>query len=118
MSSQKANFGKLLRKTRAEAGFSMGQLARDLAVNVSYVSDVERGVRAPFTKENIIRAAKFLGVDSRPLLAAGAASRGVFELKATGVTETARRVGAALMRGWPELSEDQLKQISRIIEEE
>lgn len=95
----------------------MGELARHLDVNVSYVSDVERGIRAPFTKENILKAAAFLGFDSTPLLASGAASRGVFELDASAVTEQARHVGAALMRGWPDLTDEQLQRIGIIIEE-
>src|SRR5580700_8545048 len=62
VSFMKNRFGNLLRKLRIESGRSIGEVARHLEVSTVYISDVERGVRAPLTAERILRAAQFLGV--------------------------------------------------------
>lgn len=109
-----AKFGRLLRALRTKAGKTMGDLARHLHVSVSYVSDVERGARAPFVQGKILLVARFLGADANPLLIAAAQTRGAFELDAN-VNARAREVGAALTRTWSDLSEEQLDKISRIV---
>jgi hypothetical protein len=48
-------------------------------------------------------------------LLAAAKVRGAFELDATGVSGKARQVGAALMRGWADLDEDDLDKIAQIM---
>lgn len=93
----------------------MSEVALRLEVSVVYVSDVERGNRAPLTPERILRTAHFLGVDPEPLLIAAARSRGAFELDATRVSGKAREVGAALMRGWKDLNDEDLEKIARIV---
>lgn len=109
-------FGRLLRRLREDAGKSMGQLARHLEVSVTFISDVERGTRAPLTKSKILNAAQFLHIDPDPLLAAAAEYHGAIELALTEhTTRKAREVGAALMRGWEELSEEQLEGIERVL---
>jgi transcriptional regulator with XRE-family HTH domain len=110
-----AKFGGLITKARSAAGKTMGELARALGVSVPYVSDVENSNRAPFTKERILTAAAFLNTDPNPLLAAAATERGAYELEATQVTPKARTVGAALARGWRDLSEDDLDRIYEIV---
>lgn len=114
--ANRKEFGRLLRRLRTGAERSMGQLARHLDISVSFLSDVERGIRAPLMNERIEEAAGYLGVDSTELLDAAARSRGVFELKVNVGGDDARRVGAALMRGWP-LDEDKIERIRKIIEE-
>ena len=108
-------FGELLRKERSRAGMSMGDLARKLGVSVPYVSDVERGNRAPFSTERTLHAAEAIGIDSNVLLVAASRDRGAFELQTKGVSSRAREVGAALARGWSDLTEEQLEQIARIL---
>ena len=109
------SFGGLLKETRTAAKKSMGELARHLSVSVPYVSDVEQGSRTPLTKERIMAAARFLGADPTPLLEAAAKERGTYELEANTVTPTARRVGAALARGWKDLTDQELERIYRIV---
>lgn len=111
-------FGDLLRQVREDARVSMGTLARHLGISVPYLSDVERGNRLPFNNERIRNIAVFLKVDPVPLLTAAARSRGFFELTASSISPTAERVGAALLRGWPTLSDDKLNQIASILEED
>lgn len=108
-------FGTLLRRLRTDAEKSMGELARHLKVSVTYVSDVELGRRAPLTREKILSAAEFLGASPDRLLAAAAESKGVFELDANGLTPKKSQLGAALARGWNDLSSDAVDQIAKIV---
>jgi transcriptional regulator with XRE-family HTH domain len=111
----KKEFGELLRRLRVKADRSMGQVARQLGVSVTYISDVERGKRAPLRPERIEKVAKYLNADPADLLDAAGRSRGVFELDAAAVSPKAREVGAALMRGWPGFSDDKLEKIAAAI---
>jgi transcriptional regulator with XRE-family HTH domain len=114
--AQENIFGRLLRSLREGSGKSMGQLARHLEVSVTFISDVERGTRAPFTHSRILQAAAFLDVDAGQLLEAAAEYRGAIELALTERTSPkARKVGAALMRGWEGLTEEQLKRIEDVL---
>jgi len=110
-----SEFGDLLRKIRKRSGKTMFQLAQHLGVSVVFISDVERGNRAPLTAERILKLTEFLSLDPEPFLLAAAKSRGSFELDATRVSGNAQRVGAALMRGWAELKEEDLEKIARIV---
>jgi transcriptional regulator with XRE-family HTH domain len=114
----KTGFGKLLRSRREAADQSMGALARHLGVSVSYLSDVERGHRAPLVADKIKKAAVFLNTDERPLLAAAAEVRGAFQLDVTAVSQEHRQVGAMLARQWASLSENQLEGIRELLGEE
>ena len=112
-------FGALLRKLREDARVSMGDLSRGLQISVTYLSDVERGTRAPLSQERISLAAKLLSL-AQPqllkLLEVAAEDRGFFEL---GVSQNqspkAMEVGAALMRGWPSYSDDDFTKIANIL---
>ena len=108
-------FGNLLRNTRKKAGKSILDVAQHLGVSVVFISDVERGNRAPFTSDKILKVAELLDVDPEPFLQAAAETRGSFELDATQVSSKARQVGAALMRGWTELNEKDLETIAQIV---
>jgi len=111
-----STFGELLRTLRSQAGMSMGDLARQLAVSVPYVSDVERGNRPPLTNARIEQVASLLHIDSTDLHAAAAASRGSFELPLPqNASRLARQVGASLMRGWSDLSDEDLGMIENIL---
>jgi len=110
-------FGRLLRKTRTEAGLTMGDLARALTLTVPYISDVERGNRGPLSVDRIIQAAKQMKTDPTPLLAAAAEERGTFELP-TRSSPKAREVGAALMRGWGGLSDEELEKIAGVLKKQ
>ncbi len=111
-------FGALLRNIRFEAGKSLGEVAGVLGVSIPYLSDVERGNRAPLTADRIHHVARYLSTNPSPLLAAAAADRGAFELAVTKSTSPrALEVGAELMRGWPELAVDDemLKELAAVL---
>ncbi len=113
-----ADFGRLLRSLREAAGVSMGALARYLEVSVTYISDVERGTRAPLTSERIKKAAEVLKLSSaqiRELDGAAAEVRGFFELGIT--SPVAREVGATLMRGWPSYTDEEFQKLKDLLAE-
>ena len=111
----KNKFGSLLRTMRESAGKSMGEVARHLGLTVPFISDVERGNRGPLPPEKIRLVAAFLGIDSTELLRAAAESRGVVQLAAT--TTSRLEAGAALMRGWENLSEEDLRDLTNYMNE-
>lgn len=98
-SDSRRAFGVLLRKVRKAAEKTLGDLADELGVSVVYVSDVERGNRAPLKRESIERAAEFLGADARGLQKAAAEARGAFEVDTEDVPAAAREFVAGLARG-------------------
>lgn len=114
----KNSFGQLLRTRRSEAGLSMGALARELEVSVTYLSDVERGTRAPLSSDRIKQAAALMKLDKaelRELDEAAAESRGFFELVADNLSSTGRQVGATLMRGWPSYSDSDFERLMKLL---
>jgi transcriptional regulator with XRE-family HTH domain len=108
-------FGDILRGTRERASMTMGEVARALGVNVTYLSDVERGRRVPPSAERILHIARILGANPVPLLEAAARVRGAFELEAEGITDQARNVGAQLQAQWSSLSADDLNGIEAVL---
>jgi len=115
-----ADFGKLLRSYREAAHVSMGALARHLGVSVTYISDVERGTRAPLSKERIEAAAIFLKLtheQERKIAAAAAESRGFYELGAANLPEPGKEAGATLMRGWPRYTETEFEKLKRFLDD-
>lgn len=72
-------FGARLRALRKAAGKTMRDVADDLGVSTVYVSDVERGNRAPFHPEVVCQVADLLRAERKPLLTLAASSRVGFE---------------------------------------
>lgn len=113
-------FGKMLRAYREAAGISMGALARQLAISVTYLSDVERGTRAPLSQERIHEAAGLLGLSTEKedqLLKAAQEHRGVVELGAEHLTPKGWEASTALMRGWPRFTDRQFEKLADFLRE-
>ena len=110
-------FGEALRRTRQDAGMTLGHVARLLDVSVVYVSDVERGNRRPFSNERILRVAKFLEADPAPLIAAADVEKGVIEYDITKAKPLEASVVGDLVSGLVRgsVTEDQLKGIRSIL---
>jgi transcriptional regulator with XRE-family HTH domain len=109
-------FGRLLRKLRIEAGRSIGEVARHLGVSTVYVSDVERGVRAPLTSERIRQVAQFLNVKPAQLLISAALQKQVFEFDVSGATPAELRALSGMARGG--VTDHQWEEILRVLGEE
>lgn len=111
-------FGELFRRERKRSGKSMGDLARQLAVSVTYLSDVERSTRPPLTPERIRQAATLMGTTPtavQELLKAAQAEQGEILLPLP-ATEMGRETGAALQRRWASLDDDVFKKIMNAID--
>lgn len=111
---EKERFGQMLRSEREKKNITLTKLAAHLKFSVPYLSDIERGNRAPPDNERILLAAELLGIPPKTLLREAAISRGVIELSAD-VPPRHQEMGAMLMRGWNKLTEDQVKQIEAVL---
>jgi transcriptional regulator with XRE-family HTH domain len=98
-------FGDLHKEFRQKAKKTLADVAKLFELSISYISDVERGHRAPYSNERIKQVAKFFNTDAKPLLRAASECRGFFELS-TKVSHTGQTAGASLMRVWDHLSEE------------
>ena len=107
-------FGPRLREARRSAGKTLEDVASHLGVSIPYVSDIERGNRAPLSNAKISVVAAFLGTDAEDLICAAAESRGSFDLDPL-QSPMHRETGAVLMRGWSELSGEDLENIRAIV---
>ena len=107
-------FGPLFRATRESKGKRLGPTASYIGVTVGFLSGVEVGDKAPLTFERIMKAAEFLVVDPRELLAAAAEDRGQTTLDTP--DEKRREVGVSLQRGWSDLTNEQLEEIRQVVE--
>ena len=112
-------FGDALRRTRQDAGRTLGDVARLLDKSVVYVSDVERGNRRPFNNERIIKVASFLEADPAPLISAADIERGVIEYDISNAKPLEAKVVGDLVSGLARggVTEDQLKEIGTILED-
>lgn len=113
MTEMRETYGSVQRAARKKAEKTMDDLAKFLGVSVSYVSDVERGYRQPWTNERILQIANFLGTEPVPLIRAAGTARGAFVLNAD-VTPAGRDAGASLMRVWNELSDDDFRELEKV----
>jgi transcriptional regulator with XRE-family HTH domain len=103
-------FGQTLRDLRRGSGKTMGQLARELGVSVSFVSDIEHGRRPPLDQNRIRLAASLFGCDPTPLLISASKKQGTIALDVTKKDTPLREEAAAsLARGWPDYTEDDLR---------
>jgi transcriptional regulator with XRE-family HTH domain len=108
------HFGKLLRKCRHEAGLNLLEVATELEVSISYLSDVERGRRNPFKPAEIRKIATMLRCDERELLRA--AELWQPQTFRPGNDFQARAV-LGLHRRWEELSEAEWERILKVLEQ-
>ena len=61
-----ALFGKSVRKRRETSGLTQEKLAERAALDPTYISGIERGIRNPGIK-NVVRIAKALGIKTAEL---------------------------------------------------
>jgi len=107
-------FGDYLRKAREKKGVTLSALARLLGCSVPYLSDVETGRRNPLTEKKLVQTAEFLGLQPESLKIKAAMSLGQFNLPAG--SPKADRLAVKLAKAWPDLEEEDLQAIEKIIE--
>ncbi len=112
-------FGDALRRSRHDAGKTLGDVAKLLGVSVVYVSDVERGNRRPFNNDRILKVARFVETDPAPLITAANVERGVIEYDISKGKPLAAAVVGDLVSGLARggVTDDQLKKIRAILED-
>jgi transcriptional regulator with XRE-family HTH domain len=111
-------FGELFRHERKRSGKTMGDLARQLSISVTFLSDVERGTRPPLAPERIRRAAELMGTTPtalQELLRAAQSEHGSISLPLP-ASDVGREAGAALQRQWASLGDDAFAEIMNVIE--
>src|SRR5262245_4942537 len=111
-------FGELFRAERKRSGKTMGDLARQLSISVTFLSDVERGTRPPLSPDRIRRAAEVMGAmpkSVQDLLLAAQVERKVISLPLP-ASDVGREAGAALQRQWANLDDEVFAKIMHVIE--
>jgi transcriptional regulator with XRE-family HTH domain len=110
-------FHDLFRAERKRSGKHMGPVARHINVSVTFLSDVERGVRPPLSPERIRLAAEYMGSDEATLMgllrAAQTAAKAI-ELPLPS-SERGQEAGAALQRGWASFDDETFERIMDVI---
>lgn len=106
-------FGRFIREKRSEQGLSLNDVAEKIGVSVAYVSDVERGQRAPFDPIRFEGLSEILGVSVVVLEEKALLTRGV--LLHVGERLEEQEAALALARNWGGLSSEILLQISRLL---
>jgi transcriptional regulator with XRE-family HTH domain len=69
MSKQHEEFGQFIRDSREKLKITLRQLARDVEVSPTYLSQIEQGNFAPPSEEKIVLLAKHLKLDEDQLMA-------------------------------------------------
>ena len=112
-------FGEVLRRTRQDAGMTLGNVARLLEISVVYVSDVERGNRKPFSNERILKVASYLNADPAPLITAADVEKGVIEYDISKAKPLEAAVVGDLVSGLARggVTDEQLEKIKIILKD-
>lgn len=69
MTKQQADFGKLIRDRRESLKITLRQLAREVDISPTYLSQIEQGNFSPPTEERIRAIAERLDLDADALMA-------------------------------------------------
>jgi len=117
MSNNQNEFGSALRLSRVGSGLTLRSVANKLGVSVSYVSDIERGRRAPFKGAKLEGLCVLLGADLGEFKRLASISRGGFFLDSEGVSDLGLHVGGMLMVQWNSLSEYRFERLAEILDE-
>ena len=104
-------YGQLLRKIRETKGMCLKDIAEVLHCSVAYVSDVERGTRAPFSDADARKIAKFLAHNEEDMLYAAHRSKSRFVLDAKNASEVKKNLGARLIESWESMTDETAKKV-------
>ena len=108
-------FGEIVREARQRAGLSLEKLAVQLGVTKVYVSDVERGMRKPFTQPRIREVAQILGLDPEELSRLGAVSREYVTLPTDDCCAAKVQLAGTLGHVWPSMTEEHAVRVQEAI---
>jgi transcriptional regulator with XRE-family HTH domain len=109
------SFGEIIREARQNAGLSLDGLASQLGVTKVYVSDVERGLRKPFTQERIRQVASILDLDPAELSWRAASKREFITLPTESCSETKLKLAGAISYYWLDMSDARASAVLNVI---
>lgn len=121
MRDKALKFGDLLRQLRQEVGLTMGALAREVGISTSYVSDVERNLRAPFSAgklEDVIDLLRMHGASeekTRDLFVLATEARSQIKIPVSGLSAGQRQVLLGLAKRLGALTSEQLDEIVSVL---
>ncbi len=104
-------FGERVREARTEKGISITDLAKHLGVTKVYVSDVERGRRAPFSLVRIRQVCDILDCDPFELYLLAVRSRGHVVLPTADISDEQSRLAAVLSYRWSDFNNDDVSKM-------
>ena len=108
-------FGEIIREARQGAGLSLEKLAGRLGVTKVYVSDVERGMRKPFTQPRIEKVASILGLDAEELSRAAAKRREYVTLPTDDCCDAKVRLAGSLGHVWSSMTAEHAVRVQEVI---
>lgn len=114
--SDDTTYGEYLRRIRTERGLRLKDVAEEVKCTVAYVSDIERGTRAPFCDEDVVKVAKFLKVDPQDMLDVAHRSKNRFVLEGKSLSPDKRELAARLVDAWDTMDDDTAREIIAVIE--
>ena len=74
------SFGEIIREQRNKKGLYLRQVAAETEIDQAIISKFEKGVRKP-TKEQVLRFAKFYGLEQDKLIVASLSDRVAYDLQ-------------------------------------
>lgn len=87
-------------------------MAAELRISRTHLRDIEAERRSPLRREQIAKAAAFIGVDPEELIHASIEDRGYVELEVR--DPSARSVAAKIAARWSSFTSTELKEIGEI----
>ncbi len=110
-------FGELLYDTRRERQITLRQLAKEVELTPSYISDIERGARRAPTTDTVIRLALALSADPRELLEQALVERTSMEFSIDdSATLKKREALLTLARLWDDLDDELAAKLTEFLE--
>lgn len=107
-------FGSQLRKTRKKAGLKASDLASALDVSRPYITNVEKGLKAPLTGARLYQLQHM--IDTLKLHKAAALDRGYVQLTLDANEALQLDVASRLAYLWPTLTDEDLERIAKALD--
>lgn len=120
MAKKLVTFGSSLKKIRLSMGLTQEDIANVIGVSIAYVSDIERGQRAPFQDDDIKKLCKKFpdAMNYDEMIQLAKVSRPKFILETKNASSTKLSLGAKIQDMWPFMTDVQASRILDFISRE
>jgi transcriptional regulator with XRE-family HTH domain len=112
-------FADLIRHQRKNLGLTLADVAEALNCSIPYVSELERGVKEPPSKEKLRKLAGILKIEYAELVTESELSRRCVEVDLEGAGAKQRQLAVMLARRLDRLSDDEaqelIQQLSQLV---